>query len=225
MLKAMAIVILGLLTIGIYMQIITWQSKQVLSGELVREAETNEEKIIIGVISDTHIPTRANAIPAEVFKIFENASYIIHAGDFVELSVAEELKKIAPVVAVQGNMDPISVREKYPKVNTLEVLGWKIGVAHNGVPSLRSSRLKKLAKQNDFDVLIFGHSHKGSVGVEDGVLYINPGSPTQPLLSEASVAVLKVSKGKVEVEIRVICTSRSASPARSQSLPALSASL
>lgn len=211
MLKAMAIVILGLLTVGIYMQIITWQSKQALSGELVREAETNEEKIIIGVISDTHI--------------FENASYIIHAGDFVELSVAEELKKIAPVVAVQGNMDPISVREKYPKVNTLEVLGWKIGVTHDGIPLLRSSRLKKLAKQNDFDVLIFGHSHKGSVRVEDGVLYINPGSTTPPLLSEASVAVLKVSKGKVEVEIRVICTSQSESLVRSQSLPALSASL
>ena len=179
-------------------------NKPGLSGELVREAEGDNETIVIGVISDTHIPTRTHSIPPEVFKIFENASYIIHAGDFVQLSVVEELERIAPVVGVQGNMDPVAVREKYPKVNTLEVLGWKIGVVHDGIPVLRSGRLKELAKREDFDVLVFGHSHRGSVKEEDGVLYVNPGSPTQPMFSEASVGVLKVSKKKVEADILIL---------------------
>lgn len=185
---------------GIYML----NFKQTLSGDLAREVEGDNETIVIGLISDTHIPTRANVIPPEVCKIFENASYIIHAGDFVQLSVVEELERIAPVVAVQGNMDPAAVREKYPKVNSLEVLGWRIGVVHDGFPLLRSDRLKELAKNNDFDVLIFGHTHRGSVKEENGVLYVNPGSPTQPLVSKASVAVLKVSRSKVEAEIKIL---------------------
>lgn len=174
--------------------------KQSLFGELVREGVNDSETIVIGVISDTHIPTRAKAIPPEVLKIFENASYIIHAGDFVQLSVAEELEKIAPVVGVYGNMDPISVREKYPRVNSLEVLGWRIGVVHDGVPLLRSGRLEELAKGEGFDVLIFGHSHRGSIR-GDGVLYVNPGSPTQPLFSKTSVAVLWVGRSRVEAKI------------------------
>jgi hypothetical protein len=178
-------------------------NKPGLSGELVREAEGDNE-IVIGVISDTHIPTRTHSIPPEAFKIFENASYIIHAGDFVQLSVVEEFERIAPVVGVQGNMDPVAVREKYPKVNTLEVLGWKIGVVHDGIPVLRSGRLKELVKREDFDVLVFGHSHRGSVKEEDGVLYVNPGSPTQPLFSEGSVGVLKVSKKKVKADIFIL---------------------
>ena len=197
-LKAVLIVIILLGAMG-GMYILDF--KRNLWGELVQEIEGDNETIVIGVISDTHVPTRARSIPPEVFKIFENASYIIHAGDFIQLSAVEELERIAPVVGVQGNMDPAAVREKYPKVNTLEVLGWKMGVVHDGIPILRSGRLKELAKREDFDVLVFGHSHRSSVREEDGVLYVNPGSPTQPLFSEASVGVLKVSKKKVEADI------------------------
>lgn len=179
-------------------------SKQTLSGELVREVEDDNETTVIGIISDTHIPARAKAIPQEVFKIFESASYIIHAGDFAEVSVVEELERIAPVVGVQGNMDTVAVREKYPAINTLEVLGWKIGIVHDGMPSLRSGRLKNLAKQNGFDVLVFGHTHRGSVRDEDGILYVNPGSPTQPLFSKASVGILKISRGKIKANIRIL---------------------
>jgi hypothetical protein len=197
--RRLIVLVTALMVIG---GIYVLDSKQALSGELVREGE-DDETIVIGLISDTHIPTRAKAVPPEVFKIFENASYIIHAGDFVQLSVAEELERIAPVVGVQGNMDPVAVRMKYPRVNALEAHGWKIGVVHDGIPALRSGRLKKLAER-DFDVLIFGHSHRGSVKEEDGILYVNPGSPTQPLFSRASVGILRVSRGKVEAEIVIL---------------------
>jgi hypothetical protein len=197
MLKIIAV--FALMAIGVFML-----SKQTLSGELIREAEGDNETILIGIISDTHIPTRAKVIPPEVFEVFEDASYIIHAGDFVQLSVAEELEDIAPVLGVQGNMDPLAVREKYPRVNSLEVLGWRIGVVHNGIPLLRSSRLKELAKRKGFDVLVFGHTHRGSVKEEDGILYVNPGSPTQPILSKASVGILRISRTKVEAEIIIL---------------------
>jgi hypothetical protein len=196
-LKAIVILIFGLVAVGIYVV----SSEQSLSGELVREVEGDEESIIIGVISDTHIPTRAEGIPLRVYDIFNNASYILHAGDFVQLSVAVDLEKIAPLVAVYGNMDTVSVKKKYPRVNSLEVLGWKIGIMHDGIPILRSARLERFAKRNGFDVLIFGHTHRGIVREEDGVLYVNPGSPTQPFFSKASVAVLRVSIKEIKAEI------------------------
>ena len=89
---------------------------------------------IIGLISDTHVPVRARRLPEEIFKIFENAEYIIHAGDFVEMSVVDELEQIAPVLAVYGNMDGSEIRERMPKMNSLKLFNWKIGVTSDGSP-------------------------------------------------------------------------------------------
>ena len=60
---------------------------------------------IIGLISDTHVPKRAIKVPQKVFEVLNDADFIIHAGDLVELSVIDELEEIAPVLAVHGNMD------------------------------------------------------------------------------------------------------------------------
>jgi putative phosphoesterase len=61
--------------------------------------------MLIGVISDTHIPERANTIPEIVFEIFKEVDLILHAGDLVSLEVRDQLEKIAPTICVQGNMD------------------------------------------------------------------------------------------------------------------------
>lgn len=193
-------VILALIAGGLYVASL----ERSLSGVLVKEAEEDEEEVLIGVISDTHIPTRAEVVPSEVLQVFQNASFIIHAGDFVQISVVEELERIAPVVGVQGNMDHSSVISKYPKLNTLEILGWRIGVVHNGFPLLRKRRLKEMARKNNFDVLVFGHTHVGSVEVDENTLFINPGSPTQPFLSKASVGILKITKKRVEAKIIIL---------------------
>ena len=49
------------------------------------------QAISIGLISDTHIPTRAKKIPLAVFDIFKNATYIVHSGDLVQLEVIDKL--------------------------------------------------------------------------------------------------------------------------------------
>ena len=68
----------------------------------------------IGVISDTHIPTRASAIPEKVFEVFKGSSLIVHSGDLVQFSVLRDLEEVAPVVAVHGNMDERSIKERMP---------------------------------------------------------------------------------------------------------------
>ncbi len=159
---------------------------------------------LVGVISDTHIPARAKKIPDKVFKIFRGVSLIIHAGDLTQLSVLSELERVAPVVAVCGNMDKADVQAKLPEMDSVEVYEWKIGVLHDPGALGGTGRMKKIAKQNDFDVLVFGHTHRPSIKREKDILFVNPGSPTNPIppfLVKPSVALLTAKKENIDPEI------------------------
>ena len=158
----------------------------------------------IGLISDTHIPTRAKKIPLRVFTIFQNVDFIIHAGDLVSLEVIDELEQLAPVLAVHGNMDGVNVRERIPKMNELTFDHWRIGVTHDPGTRFGGGKMREIAKENKFDVLVYGHTHHQSIVWEDNRLFINPGSPTRPILpfmTKPTIAILKFSQKKVETEI------------------------
>ena len=158
----------------------------------------------MGLISDTHIPSRAKAVPPKVFETFRDASLILHAGDLTQLSVLTELERLAPVVAVRGNMDGKDVVERLPRVNSVEVEGWKFEVIHTLGVFVGLRQMKKAIKRNDFNALVFGHTHRPMVKWEAKVLFINPGSPTNPMppfLVKPTVGLLRVSRERIEPEI------------------------
>ncbi len=164
------------------------------------EFKTTKEESLIGVISDTHIPTKKKEISTQVHEIFKSVDLIVHAGDLLTLEVVKELERIAPVVAVHGNMDTSKVKEQLPQAVSLEIYSWKIGVIHDSVFPPVGWRMKKVAKENHLDILIFGHTHRPFLK-SNGILIINPGSPTKPLWSKPSVALLKVDKYSYEGKI------------------------
>jgi putative phosphoesterase len=151
----------------------------------------------IGVISDTHIPTRARALPAKIFEIFEDADYIVHAGDYVDLAVIEELEKCAPVIGCRGNMDHHSVKQQLSKVGTLEVEGRIIRVIHD---LQGGAKIKQIQKMGPVDIIIHGHSHRKSVEKIGALLILNPGSPTNSFGRPNSVAVLYLTPARVDFE-------------------------
>jgi putative phosphoesterase len=158
----------------------------------------------VGLIADTHVPARARCIPKMVFKIFENVDFIVHAGDLVQLAVIDELEQLAPVLAVYGNMDGPEVSGALPKINSLKLYGWKIGVMHDPKALFGRRKMREIAKQNGFNVLVYGHTHNANIKWEGTTLYINPGSPTDPMASfinKPSVALLKVTKESITPEI------------------------
>jgi len=157
----------------------------------------------IGLISDTHIPSRAKSIPKEVFATFETVDFIIHAGDLVDLSVIDELEQIAPVLAVHGNMDAPEVSSVLPKINSLKIFDRKIGVVHDPNTLDGMIKMREITKETGFDVLVYGHTHNANIKWEDKTLYINPGSPTNPssLLNKPSVALLKITKEEITPKI------------------------
>jgi len=159
---------------------------------------------IVGLISDTHIPARAQAIPPKVFEVFNGASLIIHAGDLTRLSVIRELERLAPVVAVQGNMDAPEVKAVLPTMNFVQVGNCKIGVIHSlGIFSKRQM-MERVAERDKLNVLVSGHLHSSSIKWESNLLLINPGSPTSPMLpflTKPTVALLKVFTDQIKPEI------------------------
>ncbi len=157
--------------------------------------------IVIGVVSDTHIPSRAWELPQLLLKTFTGVDLIIHAGDITMLRVLDELGRLAPVVAVAGNMDSREVCEKLGKTRLLELEGFRIGVlhGHGGYGNIRS---RVLAAFPDVDCIVFGHTHAPCCERHDDVLLFNPGSPTdrrqQP---RASFGLLHLGRGEIRGEI------------------------
>lgn len=174
---------------------------------LVNKEDLNSKASkIVGLISDTHIPKRAKCVPKRVFEIFETADYIVHAGDLVDLSVIDELEQLAPVLAVHGNMDSLQVSGALPRLNSLKVFDWKIGVMHDPNVVFGLGKMRELAKENGFNVFVYGHTHVSSVKWEDKTLYFNPGSPTDPSLfmGKPSVGLLKITRETISPQIIII---------------------
>jgi len=159
---------------------------------------------LIGLISDTHVPSRAKRIPKKVYEIFRDVDLIIHAGDLTRFKVVEELERLAAVVAVTGNMDDPTVLGKLPKFRTVDVYGWKVGVIHGSKSFFGVKRMKNIVKTHGLNVLVFGHTHRPYRKWVGNTLYVNPGSPTVPLppyIVKPSVALLRMTKEKIEAEI------------------------
>lgn len=157
--------------------------------------------MLIGLISDTHIPDRMKELPEKVFEAFKDVEMILHAGDVTSYEVIEKLEEIAPVTAIQGNTDRI-VGLNLPKTAVVEAEELKIGVIHGEVyPRADTQQLHYLAKQLDVDILVSGHSHQPKVEKVEDVLLINPGSPTVPRLADRTVMILEINKKEVDVEL------------------------
>jgi hypothetical protein len=148
----------------------------------------------VGVISDTHVPAIVKALPPAIFDIFKDVELILHAGDLVERSVLEELKTIAPVEAVAGNMDAKEIQRSLPAKKIIEIGRFRVGLIH-GQGNLEG-QIERIRKEFDsVDLIVFGHSHTPFWGRVGEVLFLNPGSPTDKRWAPYnSVAVMEVGE-------------------------------
>jgi putative phosphoesterase len=167
------------------------------------DAKNFEATKTVGLISDTHVPKRAAKVPQRVFEIFQNVDFIIHAGDLVELSVLDELEQAAPVLAVHGNMDTVEACAALPTLDSFKIFEWKIGVIHDPDVLNGSDKMGYIAKENGFNVLVYGHTHSPRIRWEGEILFVNPGSPTDPasFLNKPSVGLLQITKKAITPQI------------------------
>jgi len=151
---------------------------------------TAKKKFMIGVIADTH-----GHLEPEVNKAFKGMDLIIHAGDIGRPEILKALQKIAPTVAVRGNMDTGKWTRKLPQADRIEVGRLAIFVIHD------LDQLSAESQSADIKVVINGHTHRPQAIEENGVFYLNPGSASQARFGHpASVAVLKIQQGSLNTE-------------------------
>jgi len=120
---------------------------------------------LVGVISDTHGLLREQAVTA-----LNGADVIIHAGDIGTLEVLEALRKVAPVVAVRGNMDGYGWAQDLPETEMVEFGEAYIYVLHD------LFHLDIDPQASGVQSVISGHTHQPAAETKNGVLYLNPGS-------------------------------------------------
>lgn len=156
----------------------------------------------IGVISDTHdnLPKIKKAV--ELFNA-EGVQLVIHAGDIIAPFAAEAMSKLqCRVIAVLGNNDgeKIILAKKFEDIGELhanmaqiEVGGRKIAVVHY------SDSVEALALSEQFDIVIYGHTHK--LDVRKGrTLVVNPGECGGWVTGKCTVVLIDLDK--LDVEIR-----------------------
>ena len=120
---------------------------------------------IIGLISDTHGLMRRAALDA-----LQGSDLIIHAGDVGSPEIIEELRAIAPVEAVRGNVDHGDWASLLPTTAVVEAHSARMYVLHD----IQELDLDPLSA--GFHIVVSGHTHKPGQVERSGVLYINPGS-------------------------------------------------
>jgi len=133
----------------------------------------------IAVVSDTHMPRGARALPEGCVERLRAADLILHAGDFTGAAFLEWLRGVGPPVeAVVGNMDEPSLRAALPETRIVEADGLRIGMVHiPGPVAGRAERLRGLFP--GCDAIVYGHTHLPEVARAGEVWILNPGSPTE----------------------------------------------
>lgn len=155
----------------------------------------------IGVIADTHIPRVASRLPEEIYGAFKDTDMILHAGDLIEISVLDELTKMAETQAVYGNMDRPEVRKVLPAKRIIKAGRFTIGLTHGYGPpfSLIASVRREFSQK--MDIIIFGHSHSPINEVRDGILFFNPGSPTDKIFAKYNSFGILTLNNEIKGEI------------------------
>jgi hypothetical protein len=136
----------------------------------------------IGVISDTHGLLRPEAAEA-----LRGSELILHAGDVGAAEVLRELKRIAPVVVVRGNVDEGPWAERLHATEMVECAQRSFYILHRIVDLDLKPEAAGIA------AVTYGHSHKPLIEWRKGVLYFNPGSAGPRRFA------LPVTVGKIEI--------------------------
>ena len=131
------------------------------------------------LIADTHVPKRARDLPAELWAAVEGCDVVLHAGDWVDVSLLDALSARARrVIGVYGNNDGPPLRARLPETAYETLEGVRFAVVHETGSSV-GRELRCSARYPDSDVLVFGHSHiPWDTTTASGLRLLNPGSPT-----------------------------------------------
>lgn len=126
----------------------------------------------IMILSDSHSMNKTDLI-----KLMgrHHVDFYIHCGD---IYMTFDGLNINNFYNVRGNND----RAPIPKEITMEIDGLKFFIVHGHLFNVDFGiqELETYAKENNIDVVCFGHTHNPTYIVKNDIIFINPGSVTYP---------------------------------------------
>jgi putative phosphoesterase len=151
---------------------------------------------LIGVISDTH-----GKLDEQVLELFAGVNHIIHAGDIGDEELIWQLEKLAPVIAVRGNIDANTMC--YPNERLAIIQGRTFFIRHQfATVEKMSGAQQRLIEQRMPDVVVFGHSHQSYMGNWRGTLLFNPGSAGPKRFSlPRTVGLIELHEDRIDPRI------------------------
>lgn len=149
----------------------------------------------IGIVSDTH-----DEVSAALHRALAGVDEILHAGDIASAAALAEIESIAPVTAVQGNMDERALAERLPEEILVTRDGVRIALVHGH--RLGRASVDDLIHRYDSlspDLVVWGHIHEPVSRLWNGVTYFNPGT-AGGIGAPATCGLLATADGRFTVE-------------------------
>ena len=152
----------------------------------------------IGVISDTHSAGSGRDLPVKILEALRGVDMILHCGDLECLGVLDYLEEVAPLLAVRGYEDPVEEGERLALTSrVVKVEGVSIGMIHDIqwpgpkiqtspdgadliLPEANGREIMARKFKEPVDIVLYGDTHEEIVTYWDGIMIMNPGSPTYP---------------------------------------------
>ena len=152
----------------------------------------------IGVISDTHSAGSGRDLPVKILETLRGVDMILHCGDLECLGVLDYLEEVAPLLAVRGYEDPVEEGERLAlTTRVVKVEGVSIGMIHDIqwpgpkiqtspdgadliLPEANGREIMARKFKEPVDIVLYGDTHEEIVTYWDGIMIMNPGSPTYP---------------------------------------------
>lgn len=136
----------------------------------------------------------------KVVQILSHMDLIIHLGDNVE--DVREIKKFyhGRVINVRGNCD-FTLDVPNERVENVEDKKFLITHGNRYDVKYGLSRLRYRALEERADVVLFGHTHVSEIDYEDGIYFVNPGSPSLPRNGIKSIAVININNKIIKPDI------------------------
>jgi len=163
--------------------------------------------IVLGVISDTHMPRMAKALPKALVAGLRKhrIDLLVHCGDIVGETAIPLFESIAPFEAVAGNNDPPQIVERYGRRKILTAGGVRIGLVHGDGARSGWSTPQHAFEQfagSGVQAVLFGHSHIPYCRTRGGILLLNPGSPTDKRMNvRFSYAIVRIEDGSISARL------------------------
>jgi putative phosphoesterase len=174
----------------------------------------------VAVLSDMHVPARADALPDSFAERVRGADHVIHAGDFGSADAYADVAALADgLTAVYGNADLRGI--DLPRVASARVGGVTFVVVVHGIVNRVERAVSSVeavvtdrgdwldavadvtrARAGEGAVGVGGHSHEVEDVVHEGIRLLNPGSATDVGRAEgATMLTATVADGDLEVTV------------------------